>query len=262
MSDIEARIDNLREIEKRFPNHILVSNGDLIDRNEKVKEAIDFFINSNHIALMGNHEYMMRDFLMGLNIYSYDDWLRNGGIHTVKSFINDKKESFIFENLANILIDNCNSYHLKLKAYSSELNALKNQQILTLKKDISSDFSRLRKIALKYITKPYLDFLDNLSWFFETDTIFVSHCPIPKSLSIKCFKEKCIKRDISVLENRFVSDKPKEKLMIFGHNSQMDVKRYFYKNKLYAINLDTSKSKNISFYNTETKEISLLKVLD
>lgn len=79
--------------------------GDYIDRGPRIKETIDFFLDSinegwNFKFLMGNHEYLLiKSFEL------FDLWLVNKGMTTLKSFgipsyaeMEDKYKNF-FENL-------------------------------------------------------------------------------------------------------------------------------------------------------------------
>ena len=79
--------------------------GDYIDRGPKIKETIDFFIESLESGwdfrfLMGNHEYMLIN-----SDYMFDLWMINHGKSTLNSFkihsYNqlDKKYRDFFENL-------------------------------------------------------------------------------------------------------------------------------------------------------------------
>ncbi|MFS4438084.1 metallophosphoesterase family protein [Paracoccaceae bacterium GXU_MW_L88] len=56
--------------------------GDLVDRGSRSRDVIDLAMTSGHIALKGNHEEMMLDFLNGIS----RRWLEHGGAETLESF--------------------------------------------------------------------------------------------------------------------------------------------------------------------------------
>lgn len=233
----------------------------MIDIGKHSKGILDFFMNSKHIALLGNHEYLMKDFLEGTNIYSYYDWLRTGGKEAVLSFMDNPTQGRIFENRALLFIDSCDRYERGMIVYNSEEIAVKTDPTLkALKSEIESEQKALRTIANSYIDQKYIDYIEQMPLFFETDELFVSHCPIPESISIKDLREKCLSKNfIDCIDNRMVSMSPKEKLIIFGHNSlQNPIKEYFEKEVKYAINIDSTKSNKLGFYNTLTQKVEFI----
>jgi len=92
MSDIHGEFNGLEQLLKYAEIDLtkdqLVFGGDYINRGKesgkvlrKIKQLVDTYPN-NVIALIGNHEEMMRDY------YQHGDklWLRHGGIDTLKDF--------------------------------------------------------------------------------------------------------------------------------------------------------------------------------
>ena len=92
MSDIHGEFSGLEQLLKYeeidLTKDQLVFGGDYINRGKesgkvlkKIKQLVDTYPD-NVIALIGNHEEMMRDY------YQHEDklWLRHGGIDTLKDF--------------------------------------------------------------------------------------------------------------------------------------------------------------------------------
>lgn len=81
-------IELVKKAQKKYPHNQTIFGGDYIDGRKHSKETLDFIIdqvqNNNAIALRGNHEQMMLDF-----IGSNDElWYYNGAKSTVKSLFN------------------------------------------------------------------------------------------------------------------------------------------------------------------------------
>ncbi|OAG26729.1 metallophosphoesterase [Thermodesulfatator autotrophicus] len=112
LSDIHGNLDIfdeiLYEIEKNYPlvNHFIYL-GDLIDRGSDVKEVLDIIIeqkkDKNITILLGNHEYMMLNYLLNKDINAGKEWIRNGGFNTLRSIF-EKPISIYKEQLAEYLI--------------------------------------------------------------------------------------------------------------------------------------------------------------
>lgn len=249
ISDIEGNIDLLRQIENKYPKRKIICAGDFIDRGKNSKLVLDFFMEKDHIVIMGNHEYLFLDFILNKKEFFYDTWLRVGGKETISSFIQDEKENKIFNNLVNILIDNCNNYEKALLAYNSEDDLLKIDKYKKLKKEIKQGLKIIRKKSKKYVDKKYIKFLKKLPTFYEDEKYFISHAPISETMTLDQFKQNSENKEYyKVLFNRYVSNNPKEKIMIFGHNSQKEPKEYKKNSKVYAINIENSKEKDKQFF--------------
>lgn len=61
VGDIHGCYDDFMKLLKKVnysPNDLIIATGDLVDRGEKSKEVIEFFIkNGNALSVMGNHEF-------------------------------------------------------------------------------------------------------------------------------------------------------------------------------------------------------------
>lgn len=83
----QAWINLVNQAKASYPDSQIVFGGDYIDGNKQAKETVDFIIDrvNNHqdIALKGNHEQLMQDFV------DHDDdlWYHNGAKKTIKSFL-------------------------------------------------------------------------------------------------------------------------------------------------------------------------------
>ena len=86
--DIAGQYDALQRLIKKAdrPNAKLVSVGDMIDRGPDSDKVVDFFL--DHLAILGNHEDMMLDVILGQNRYANmpEIWYRNGGIPTLECY--------------------------------------------------------------------------------------------------------------------------------------------------------------------------------
>lgn len=71
--------------------------GDLVDRGPESKEIVSWVRRSGHTALMGNHEHMLIDFFdsrnpeIGSRYYEPENYYRNGGINTLKSYLGEDR---------------------------------------------------------------------------------------------------------------------------------------------------------------------------
>lgn len=88
IGDIAGQFDALMRLVARAPEHKIILVGDLMDRGPRSREVIEWAMEMRDrvIALRGNHEHMMMDFLGDCKIYSPDAWLRNGGFSTCTSY--------------------------------------------------------------------------------------------------------------------------------------------------------------------------------
>jgi serine/threonine protein phosphatase 1 len=64
--------------------------GDLIDRGPKSAQVVQFVMDNNYPCLLGNHEAMLLDVVMGsgASLEIYQGWLQSGGYATVESYQN------------------------------------------------------------------------------------------------------------------------------------------------------------------------------
>lgn len=94
IADIAGQFDALMRLVALVPPDTLkVSLGDMVDRGKRSREVLEYFMAGygvDTLALMGNHEHMMVDYLRGENATDYlgDCWVYNGGDETLKSFGN------------------------------------------------------------------------------------------------------------------------------------------------------------------------------
>ena len=95
---LHALLDEAAEEPRRREKRVIVFLGDLVDRGPDSLGVIDLAIGagerigaSETIALMGNHEAMMRLALdpkapWEVAIEAFEAWLRNGGVATIREF--------------------------------------------------------------------------------------------------------------------------------------------------------------------------------
>jgi len=88
IGDIAGRFDELMLLLDKMPkSDFTVYVGDLNDRGPKSKEVIEHVMNSpESYCAQSNHGDMMVDFYDGIKRYSSEDFLKNGGTATLKSY--------------------------------------------------------------------------------------------------------------------------------------------------------------------------------
>lgn len=100
IGDIHGRRDLLQkllqQIDEKYPEHMLLFLGDYVDRGPdsyqvitKIKELCD---RDQAIAVMGNHEAMMIDYVHNGASVSDHIWLHNGGHKTMRSYMDATKQ--------------------------------------------------------------------------------------------------------------------------------------------------------------------------
>lgn len=94
VGDVHGRYDILSEllrvVESRYPNHRLIFLGDMVDRGpdsflvvDRIKALTE---NKNAVALLGNHEDMMFDYVKKHQNNPEHIWIYNGGKKTMDSY--------------------------------------------------------------------------------------------------------------------------------------------------------------------------------
>ena len=225
-TDISGNYDAFYQIAKKYPNHIKISNGDINDRYLQTKQLLDYFMKKKRtMAIYGNHEDIMVDFYRKTNRYSKSCWFINGGKETVLSFIRSHKLKRDFSTLVDVYLE----------------------------KETEDIYCILHEVVVKYIPEKYIIFMENLPWFYETDSVFISHAPIAPKLSIEEFKEQCLKKNFNMLWNRKISKRKREKFCIFGHEASLDVVEY-----PNAVNLDSSWGDQLSAYDLDAEEFIVI----
>jgi len=88
IADVAGRYDELMLLLNQMPkSDLTIYVGDLNDRGPKSKQVIEYVMSEpNSICLNSNHGDMFVDFYEGIHRYYRDDFLRNGGITTLKSY--------------------------------------------------------------------------------------------------------------------------------------------------------------------------------
>jgi len=94
IADIAGQFDALTRLVAKVPKStIKLSLGDMCDRGPRSKEVFEYFMDGygkDKFALMGNHEHLMVNTLLGSSYrcYSWQDWPCNGGNATLDSYPN------------------------------------------------------------------------------------------------------------------------------------------------------------------------------
>ena len=87
IGDVHGRLDLLEKLESKLPKGVsLICVGDLIDRGDQSADVLRYVRGHPEMtSLMGNHEWMMLEFLRDPE-RNGRRWLRNGGLQTLASF--------------------------------------------------------------------------------------------------------------------------------------------------------------------------------
>lgn len=117
IGDIAGQYDALVELLAKMPESAVpVSLGDMVDRGPKSKQVIDFFMR-NGMAILGNHEHLMLDCLIGGGYYEPGLWAyHNGGNKTLISFDTNMLDGGVEE----VYIDYLKNLPLYLKLDGNE----------------------------------------------------------------------------------------------------------------------------------------------
>lgn len=90
----EPWINLVKQAINKYPTAKIVFGGDYIDGRKNSKDNLDFIIQqvkeNNAIALLGNHEDLMIDYLLGNDFIDFSGeslWFENGGKSTVRSIL-------------------------------------------------------------------------------------------------------------------------------------------------------------------------------
>ena len=86
IGDSEGNLDAILRLIDKMPKDDTVLIGDIIDRGPKSKETIEWAINSNVEVLLGNHEHMFIDHILGQRMYEPGMWFQVGGDATMDSY--------------------------------------------------------------------------------------------------------------------------------------------------------------------------------
>lgn len=90
IGDVAGQYRTLRHLILKMPRARVLLVGDLMDRGPNSRKVIQWAKSGEAKVLMGNHEHMMCDFILGSpgkGPYSSQDWLVNGGGATVRSYL-------------------------------------------------------------------------------------------------------------------------------------------------------------------------------
>jgi len=95
IGDVHGHYDTLLALVDKLPKDVrLIFVGDLIDRGPKSMEVVKFVREGGHMCVMGNHEELMtahgamvlEAYQKNEDIYIYNNWFRNGGVATTRSY--------------------------------------------------------------------------------------------------------------------------------------------------------------------------------
>ena len=230
VGDIHGCNKLLKNIQKTILNKskkvngkkLLIYLGDYIDRGLEIKDTIQTLIDFKpkdfkQIHLLGNHEQMMLDFING-ETDSLNLWLINGGDITLNSY------GIKFNTLFGVNIKN---------------------------------YKTIRDELIINISKTHLQFLNNLSLYYQYNDFFFVHAGIdPDTPLTKQDKNKMIWiRDI-IYPDDF------KKTIVHGHTPQFKIINLpkqinidtgaYYSGILSCLLIDTKSGKR-QFFNTKNK---------
>lgn len=94
IADIAGQYDALMRLVSKFPGRDFILLGDLVDRGPKSKQVIEWAMKTPNVrTLMGNHEHLFIDWWLTMidpdyqSVYSNGDWFSNGGLATLRSYV-------------------------------------------------------------------------------------------------------------------------------------------------------------------------------
>lgn len=247
IGDIASDFIELIEIHKNNKNRKLIALGDLNDRGPDTKSVFDFFMNeSDVIAIKGNHEDLMHDFLTNGKKYHKSNWLLYGGLTTINSFCKKYKER---KQLTELSLD-----------FINFSNKLEKNKDTVLPKEFYEIYDsivvEIQKIAIQAVDEKYVEWLSKLPIAYETDLIIATHAPLNPNYSIEellKLSKKQPEHEDSVLWNRSSIIK-RDKFQIFGHQNHKSVTLYkdeTNEKEIYGMCVDTCEGKVLSAFDAE-----------
>lgn len=89
IADVAGQYDALLRLVAKMPREPVYTLGDLNDRGPNSKEVIQWAIDNDINAIMGNHEHMMLDYYLKWGLYDHFIWQSNGGSMTQLQYNED-----------------------------------------------------------------------------------------------------------------------------------------------------------------------------
>lgn len=225
IGDIAGNYLTLQALLAKMPQTAkVVSVGDMVDRGPRSKEVLEYIM-ANGLAVMGNHEHMMLDYLLrqkqGLDGY-YDAqiWQWNGGTQTLKSF--DPDESGYID-IDMDLLNWLQNLPLYLQFPPAKGDGVRKDGLLITHGPIRGDFKLDQCLNPSYgFNRPY-----KFTWLNDN------------------IGKKAPNPDDCVLWNRGTPRRLHKEgfLQVYGHNSAKTVKWFGDDKGYYAVCLDTSADK-------------------
>lgn len=225
IADIAGQYDALLRLVDLVPKDtILISVGDMCDRGPQSKEVINFFKDDkDRIALAGNHELMMLDWLRGVHTEYASAWLRNGGDTTVLSYSGLTME---------------------------QLREMSWWEVENRAKEFK-------------VPEETLEWIDELPIAIELEgndeSLFISHAPLSGYEDL--FKKiraseplNCIDKNVATWV-RGVPDPVENMLQVFGHNSNWGLYEFTKDDKPFAICIDQSRSGKLTGFLWPEKKV-------
>lgn len=239
IGDIAGDFDTLEALVSKLDTSLpIISVGDMCDRGHKSPQVFEFFQQPNRMAILGNHEHMMMDWMQHRTfllhaesrVYDRECWIGNGGINTILSMIEcSDREKHALDYLYHHWT---NGIYVGQEAWESFKVNLNDIQYAIIEKHAKT-----------------LEWLDGLPVAIDMPSIRITHAPQPSRgdrmpmgvyssgdewLLSNAFKN----REDTMLWNRTVCDNDNDyeynKLVIYGHNSS---KKTVVKKK--SIGIDT-----------------------
>jgi len=110
IGDIHGCLEQLKKLLVQLPvgeGDELVFLGDYVDRGPDSKGVVEYLLNekkANWRFLRGNHEQMLLDWLSAPNSLSASNWLLNGGLQTLQSYVPRKELDEVRGDGAHLLL--------------------------------------------------------------------------------------------------------------------------------------------------------------
>ena len=205
VGDIAGHHDTLMALLAQMPAAATpLSVGDLVDRGHRSRQVVEFFL--DRPAVLGNHEHMLIDAVLGDRYYEDGVWYQNGGLPTILSYVD-----LTAEIQAGLL-----GWHQCLERFRAAL------------------------------PPAHLDRLRGLPLYLDLGELLVSHAPINPSIPFEQTWElgsHALSRqaDQSIIWNRGLPHRIPGRFQVYGHNTSPEPMWHQDEEGCWGVGIDTAR---------------------
>lgn len=245
--DIAGRYDELMLLIDKMPKAVPISVGDMIDRGPHSYKVLEFF-RHHGLAVQANHEHLLIDLWEDGKYYDRGMWFLNGGLATLRSFINDSK---IGTTCCPDLLELIEAIHRNCRS-----QFLQAHEMHHLGKMVQKCLPWIRTV----IPKDYIDWLKGLPQYLDIHGARITHAAINPSIPFNralnygnhAMSREC---DQSIIWNRGGTRRNPDYFQIHGHMSNKNVNWLRDKQGVYGVNLDTSRGNKLTGMHWPSMEV-------